>query len=284
MQNQSNGHIGEAVVPLDPHLDTVPPDLPELQDVDEGLQKPDAEGTGRRPVLAAGPGGLVADATAVGGGDVALAGVGCLPLRRRRASLAFPNCRPTADHCLAIWSRLLVAGGHGRSAVLGAEIVHKPAEAEHLHRERAQHHEEEREPKPPALATQVVVHGEPDVRSHVREVHGHGGQDPEAVPQRVAPLLPSQAQAQRRRARPAARAAAARAARARRATAPRAAAAAARAAAAVRAAAAPSRLRVLGSGTRRQAGSQSLHRARIVRVLQRGERHVAALLHLQPPV
>lgn len=243
-------------------------------------------------MFAAGPGGPATVAAAVGGGDVALTGVGCLPLRRGRTSLAFRGCRPTAGHRLAIGSRLRAAGGSsGRGAVLGAEIVHKPAEAEHLHREGAEHHEEEREPEPPALAAQVVVHGEPDVRAHVREVHGHGGQDPEAVPQRVAPLLPAQAQAQRRRARPAAAGAANAAARAAqapgaaaRAAAPGAAAAAARAAAAVRAAAASGRLLVLGSRPRRQARSQSLHRARVVRVLQRGERHVAALLHFQPPV
>lgn len=240
-------------------------------------------------MFAAGP---AAVAATVGSGDVALAGVGCLPLRRGRTNLSFRGCRSASNQGLAIGSGLRAAGGGGGGggAVLGAEIVHKPAEAEHLHRERAKHHEEERESEPPALAAQVVVHGKPDVRAHVREVHGHGGQDPEAVPQRVAPLLPAQAQAQRRRACPAAGAshAAAGAARApgaaARAAAARATAAAARTAAAVRAAAAPSRLLVLGSRPRRQARSQSLHRARVVRVLQRGERHVAALLHFQPPV
>lgn len=127
-------------------------------------------------MFAAGPGGPAAYAATVGSGDVALAGVGCLPLRRGRARLAFRGCRPTSNHGLALGSRLWAAGGGGScGAVLGAEIVHKPAEAEHLHRERAEHHEEEREPEPPALAAQVVVHGKPDVRAHVREVHSHSG-------------------------------------------------------------------------------------------------------------
>lgn len=240
-------------------------------------------------MLAAGP---AAVAATVGSGDVALAGVGCLPLRRGRTNLTYCGCRPTTNHGLAIRSSLRAAGGScGCGAVLSAEIVHKPAEAEHLHRERAEHHEEERKSEPPALAAQVVVHGEPDVRTYIREVHGYGGQDPEAVPQRVAPLLPAEAQAQRRRARPATAGttnAAARAARdpraAARTTTPRAAAAAARTTAAVWAAAASSRLLVLGSRPRRQARSQSLHRARVVRILQRCERHIAALLHFQPPV
>lgn len=212
-------------------------------------------------MFAAGPGGPAAVAASVGRGDVALAGVGCLPLRRGRARLAFRGCRPTSNHGLTLGCRLLAAGGGGGcGAVLGAEIVHKPAETEHLHGEGAEHHEEERKPEPPALAAQVVVHGEPDVRAHVREVHGHGGQDPEAVPQRVAPLLPAQAQAQRRGARPAAaRAARAPRAAARAAAPGAAAAAAARTAAAVWAAATPSGLLVLGPRPRRQALSQSLH-------------------------
>lgn len=190
--------------------------------------------------------------------DACLCGVEGEPL--------LPRPGPAAHRGLAL-RRAACSRRRSQHAVLGAEIVHEPAEAEHLHTESEPSTTKRREePEPPALAAQAVVHGEPDVRAHVREVHGHGRQDPEAVPQRVAPLLRAQAQAQRRArrshrpGRPSSRSR--RPSRCSRRS------SGSSSTASRPGSRRPGRLLVLGPGPRRQADAS--HRARVVRVLQRG--------------
>lgn len=176
----------------------IPPNLSKLQDVDEGLHKPDTEGAGGRSALggpdaaaAATSASSTAGAGRIGGAAVtavscvALAGIGCLPLWRGRPGpgIHIPRGRAAAHQQFAFAVSGRRGGGRShRGAVLGAEVVDEPAEAENLHREGTEQHEEKCQPKPPALASKVVVDGQPEVRAHVCKVHSHGGQNPESVP------------------------------------------------------------------------------------------------------
>lgn len=212
------------------------------------LAEPHAESVVRRAFLA--PVAQRGNRRAVAGG--VLAGGRRLSLRRGRLLLLRADVAVRGE---GAQQRVAISG---RGAVLGADVMHKPSEAEELHRKRTQHHEEERQAEPPVLAAEVVIHRQPHVSAYVGHIHGHCGYDPQTVPHRVPLLLP--AQAKTHRASPSATAAAAE---------PR-----------------LSVGKVTIPGAQRvgwAARVEPLHRTTMFRVLQRGEGHVA-LLHLQNPV
>lgn len=217
--------------------------------MDDGLAEPDAEGVVGRAFVA--PGAHRRARRAVGGG--VLAGGRRLPLRRSRVVLSGN---------VAVWGRaaeqfipIQVGAICGGFRTVRAEVVHEPSEAKELDREGAEHHEEERQAKPPVVVLEVVVDREPHITAHIGHIHGHGGYDPQAVPHRVFLLLPAQAKARRVWASTAA--------------APR---------------LSVSEVRVPGA---RRVGLRSrvepLHRPGVLWVLQWGEGHIA-LLHFQDPV
>lgn len=153
---------------LPPPALLLPPDLAELQEVDEGLQQPDAEATAAAAVGAGrggrGPGSQVGAAFfgQEGGGAV-----------------------------------LSADGEPAGAAVLGADggsqgprglrvVVNEPAEAEQLHHKRGQEYKQQREAEVGPLTLQVVGGRQPQVRGAVGEEHEQRAQHPAAVPQPVA--------------------------------------------------------------------------------------------------
>lgn len=210
--------------------------------MNDGLQQPDTEGTGRRACLTS-PGCGSAVAAAVGRG-VALAGCGRLSLRCSRVGSDVSVRRGAAEQ-LPVHVR--AAGRAAAGALLGAEIVDEPSEAEDLDGERAEHHEEQRKSEPPVVAAEVIVDRKPNIGAHISEIHRHCGEDPQTVPHRVFLLLPAEAQARRSGA-----------------TATR---------------LAVDEVRLSCSRIRLRSRSEPLNRTRVIRILQRRECYIA-LLHL----
>lgn len=153
---------------LPPPALLLPPDLAELQEVDEGLQQPDAEATA---------------AAAVGAGR---GGRG--PGSQLRAALFGQEGGGAV---------LSADGEPAGAAVLGADggsqgprgrrvVVDEPAEAEQLHHQRGQEYKQQREAEVGPLTLQVVGGRQPQVRGAVGEEHEQRAQHPAAVPQPVA--------------------------------------------------------------------------------------------------
>lgn len=151
----------------------LPPDLAELQEVDEGLQQPDAEAAATAAV-GAGRGGRGSGAqlrTAFFGpeGDGAVLGA---------------DDRPAG-------TAVLGADGGSRGPRGIRIVVDEPAKAEQLHDKRGQEHKQQREAEVGVLTLQVIGGRQPQVRGAVGEEHEQRAQHPAAVPQLVArPLAP----------------------------------------------------------------------------------------------
>lgn len=143
------------------------------------------------------------------------------------------------------------AGRAAAGALLGAEVLDEPSEAEDLDGERAEHHEKQRKSGPPVVAVEVIVGRKPNICAHISDIHSHCGDDPQTVPNRVFLLLPAEAQARRIGA-----------------TATR---------------LPVDEVRLSGSRIRLRSRSEPLNRTRVVGILQRRECYIA-LLHLQHPV